>query len=316
MSFTSSQMLALELTSIVCSALSFVCCLFICVSWIIFKQLRILAYSLVFCTAFSTLFRSFFKMFPVYPTGSVICTLQGFSITFGGMGQCLWISTIAIIMYKLTFDDKIRETSKHRQWVIFRRLVCANFGIQLIFGLIPVFTKSYVDIGPWCWIDNNDTLDHVLRWTLYYTWNVVSVVLCLVIYCKLYGYFKKVHDTENTGSDDRIAKAGNMYSRIKYYPLALIIGYGIPTVNRFIDIFTDTPYVLALIMSITTGLFGVILFIIYGKATHLISLYKEVYLKDRSHVDDDASASDDVEAKAPTDTVLNNLTNTNDDEGL
>ena len=329
MSYTEVEIKIIEYSSIICSTISFISCMFIGMSWVCFPHLRTFAYSLVMCAGMSSLVRSFSKMWGSLNTGTVACEIQGCLTTFGGIAQFAWISIIAIVMFTLTFYTDLWLVTHEIKWKRLYKWIIIIFSIALISGLIPVFTKSYGNVGGWCWIVNTTTIDNILRWILFYIWNVISVCLCVYIYVRLHFYFKKVtqpemedsisdsktdikDDYDNENNNDNSRSFNKLYTKIKYYPLALIIGYTIPTFNRIINIFMDVPFGLQLIQAITTGLFGFILCIIYGISPAVIHEYKKALYKRRgiSDINDDRQNIDSTTETVALERTTNDMDET------
>ena len=69
-----------------------------------------------------------------------------------------------------------------------------------------------------------------------------------------------------------------MYNRIKYYPFCLILGYTVSILRRFIELWdVQLGFGWAMAASVTTGLFGFWLLIVYGRLGKLNKLFKQKY---------------------------------------
>ena len=145
--YTAAESVALSTVSIVMSVLSLGCCIFIIICWILFKDLRKLAYGFVFYMAIATTIRQFAKAWGGhFEKGDAFCTMQGFLITYAGLSTFYWIMTTALVMYSMIFhpflwlkEGIIKKCN--------RNSLTINYSIPLIFALLPVFPNRYVPQG-------------------------------------------------------------------------------------------------------------------------------------------------------------------------
>ena len=129
------------------SVLSLGSCLFIIACWILFKDLRKLAYGFVFYMAIATTIRQFAKTWGGnFEEGEALCTIQGFLMIYGGLSTFYWIMTIAFVMYTMIFhpfmwykDGTIEKCNKISLGI--------NYSVPLIFALLPTFTGHYAPTG-------------------------------------------------------------------------------------------------------------------------------------------------------------------------
>merc|ERR1719410_1099448 len=147
-----------------------------------------------------------------------------------------------------------------------------NFIVPFLFAILPVITNDYAPTGGWCWISNMTTTGKVFRWVCFYGQLVLILAFCIFAYCRIYCFLKfsqKASDLKDTHK---------MYNRIKYYPLCLIIGYSVATVRRFIELWdVHLGFGVAMATSVTTGLFGFFLLMVYGRLGKLNKLFKRDY---------------------------------------
>ena len=111
------------------------------------------------------------------------------------------------------------------------------------------------------------------RWVCFYGQLVIILGFIIFAYCKIYYYLrfnKRAKDLKATHK---------MYNRIKYYPLCLVLGYTVAMIRRFIELWdVDLGFGWAMATSVTTGLFGVFLLIVYGRLGKLNKTFNELNL--------------------------------------
>lgn len=57
-----------------------------------------------------------------------------------------------------------------------------NWGLPLVLTLLPLTTKSYGDVGGWCWIQNDTNAAKAWRFVQFYIILVGAVVYNFIIY--------------------------------------------------------------------------------------------------------------------------------------
>lgn len=112
--YTEAQKSLLSTVSVTMSTLSLLSCLFIIMCWVLFKDMRKLAFGFVFYMAIATLIRTQAKMWGGhFEEGSAACTLQGFLMIYGGLSTFYWIMCIAIVMVCHTYSLCVYEVSNN-----------------------------------------------------------------------------------------------------------------------------------------------------------------------------------------------------------
>lgn len=144
-SYTDEQHQALSDLSVITSTVSLISCLCIVICWVMFKDLRNLAYGFVFYMAIATIIRTQSKMWGGYfHKGDAMCTIQGFLITYGGLSTFYWMLTVAMVMHTLIFFPiKWRKAT----WSCKNLSLSINFSVPLLFAILPVLTNDYENVG-------------------------------------------------------------------------------------------------------------------------------------------------------------------------
>mmetsp|Transcript_60395 Transcript_60395/g.99632 ORF Transcript_60395/g.99632 Transcript_60395/m.99632 type:complete len:312 (-) Transcript_60395:41-976(-) len=273
--WSENQLLALEVVSVLFSAVSFLCDALIMLSYYKFKELRKFAYSFVFYIAVANMMREFAKLWGAsFRTGTFGCSLQAFLINYGGLSSFWWIETIAIIMYTMIFVEKFWNIDSQQIQRRKRFFVVVNFSFPFLFALIPLFTGSYGNVGGWCWIVKDNEVDHALRYVCYYGHLILILFICVFVYLRIWLYLRHKLNMDSN-AEAQHGSTVEMYDRIKFYPLCLIIGFGFGAFRRILQSITGNqlPFSFAIIHAVTTGLFGVLVLCFYGRVGQLKQLY-------------------------------------------
>eukprot|EP00485_Elphidium_margaritaceum_P006171 CAMPEP_0202707754 /NCGR_PEP_ID=MMETSP1385-20130828/20043_1 /ASSEMBLY_ACC=CAM_ASM_000861 /TAXON_ID=933848 /ORGANISM="Elphidium margaritaceum" /LENGTH=480 /DNA_ID=CAMNT_0049366539 /DNA_START=58 /DNA_END=1500 /DNA_ORIENTATION=+ len=273
MPYSHEETAVLSAVSVAMSAISLASCLFIILCWCLFKDLRKLAYGFVFYMAIATLLRTFAKTWGGhFQKGDTICSVQGFLMIYGGLSTFYWIMTIALVMYTMIFhpfmwyqEGTIATCNKIA--------LIVNFTVPFFFALLPALTDNYAPTGGWCWIEGTSGGGKALRWVSFYGQLVVILGFCIFAYVRIYVYLRWSKSAEGLHATHK------MYSRIKWYPLCLLLGYTVATLRRFIELWDHKlGFGWAMATSVTTGLFGFFLLLVYGRLGRLNTMFKQRFV--------------------------------------
>jgi len=202
--------------------------------------------------------RDFAKILGSVEDGSVLCSIQGFAVNFGGLSTFWWIQTIAWVLYSTVFSpsiwrhDHLRDDNHDIIEQRERWMMATNYGLPLLISMLPLLSDSYGNIGSHCWIRGDADIDHLMRWLCFYCHLILITMCCVAIY---WWIGQKVRDRE----------FGALFQRIRWYPLCLIIGFGFALLRRSIQIFIDFGVFGQVVHVITTGSFGVFIFVMVGR---------------------------------------------------
>eukprot|EP01084_Bolivina_argentea_P119642 212124_1 len=273
--YTESESIALSISSIVLSSLSLIACVFIIICWILFKELRKLAYGFVFYMAIATSIRTLAKMIGGnFEQGDIMCAIQGFLITYGGLSAFYWILSIAIMMYCIIFYPMWWARDSQRVSKCNKLSLLINWTLPFLFASLPLFAGDYTNTGGWCWISNKGVKGKLFRWISYYGQLVLILIFCIFVYIRIYTYL----ECSEKGSHLKLKGTNKLFNRIKRYPLCLILGFTVAVIRRFVGLWDiQLGFGWAITQSITTGLFGVMLFIAYGRLEKLNKLFRKNY---------------------------------------
>jgi len=220
--------------------------------------------------------RDFAKLLGNLSDGSYLCVLQGFMVNYGGLASFWWIQTIGWVMYSAIFHPKLWRAER---WMIAQRerlMIGTNYGLPLLISALPLLTGSYGNVGHYCWITESTETGRVLRWLCFYVHLLLIIACCALIYTLIGRHIKN-------------KEFGALFQRIRWYPLCLIFGFGFAllrgAVRAFID-FGGFGLWGQIVHAITTGSFGVFVFVLVGRSRGSFKLTKEDNDADLAEVDE------------------------------
>lgn len=240
---TTEEALLLENINVVMSSLSICGSFFIIFCYFKFQGLRTFAFQLVLFVSISDAIAAIGYFLgdsggnadTHLGASDFLCQFQSILISYGSTASMLWSCSIAYTLYKAVLSNPpdprfapvtIGGLRKYYIWVC--------FGIPVITTVIPLFTDSYGDTGGWCWILPEPTINFAWRIVCFYLLLWAVVIYNSVVYYKVYKHF--------------VSRSGEgvnpMISKIKYYPLVLVICFFFDSINAFYEIFTGSDFLL------------------------------------------------------------------------
>ena len=126
-----------------------------------FKTLRKKAFLLVFWMAFTDLAACLVPfLFGLHPKGHV-CVAQAMYSQFFTISSILWCLVISLTLYGAVVLGGSKGNGERSPLLVsFTNntclVHCAVWGFAGVTTLAPLFTKSYGDVGIWCWIKGGD----------------------------------------------------------------------------------------------------------------------------------------------------------------
>ena len=186
------------------------------------------------------------------------------------------------------------------------------FGLINQYNISNIYFCTYIVfnifIGGWCWILGTTTAEKVYRWVCFYGQLVIIFIFCLYTYIRIYIFLNYSEKGKEFAT-----RVNKLYHRIKWYPLCLILGYGVSTFKRFYELFGELPYTWSVLQTITTGLFGFFILLVYGNIGKLNKLfcpkcYKNMKAKhsngDTNDDNNESNSNDDNDNQSKVDTVV------------
>jgi len=265
------------------SILSLLGCLFIICAYLYFKEIRNLAFRLVFYLSIIDAIHSLVFMIPNYRDNdgdSVLCKIQAVGLTFFTLADVLITAEIALVLYVAVVKEKPIE--KLEKW-----LLAVSLGMPLIAAILPFTTSSYGNAKGWCWIPDEGT--HIV-------WIIITLYgpLWVIIAFNIYAYFsviQKINTQINMISEKEDFKR-QLVRKLKFYPIILVICYLPDTVNRIYDFVNsnDPSYALTMIAGASTCLTGILNALLYGFTDVVRQALRRTCLKRRYSTSDSESS--------------------------
>jgi len=160
--------------------------------------------------------------------GSALCTTQGAFQQFFQLAVFFWATIIAVTLYT-------KLVLRHQD-VEFWKLLSIGYGAPLFFTLLPFTTMSYGQTGGWCWIEAEASSDYdagtMWRFLTFYAVLWVCIVLNGTLMYKVTRYVRSVVALAGGDPSESAQKMLATASRLKYYPLILIVCWVPGTINR------------------------------------------------------------------------------------
>ena len=239
------------------SILSLLGCLFIICAYLYFKEIRNLAFRLVFYLSIIDAIHSLVFMIPNYRDNdgdSVLCKIQAVGLTFFTLADVLITAEIALVLYVAVVKEKPIE--KLEKW-----LLAVSLGMPLIAAILPFTTSSYGNAKGWCWIPDEGT--HIV-------WIIITLYgpLWVIIAFNIYAYFSVIQKIKAqlnmfSGKEE---SSRQLVKKLKFYPIILVVCFLVATIDRIYNFihFGEPNYILTIIAGFFICLTGILNAIVYG----------------------------------------------------
>jgi hypothetical protein len=213
-------------TMFIPSLASFIGGIFILVTFFSFQKLRTLTISLLILQTFSEMIFNLshnILFFNPPSDGTIMCNLQGWLISFSRMSSIFYSGIMSAHMYMV-----IRRRGNYELTVpLLKNIIIVVHVVAAILASIPFATNQYSDIGPKCWIAENENgrnrrNGNIMRFTTHYNIIWFVCICCTYVYRDIHKYIKSInrglreHSISGTSmSCDKILHTLNL---LKFYP--------------------------------------------------------------------------------------------------
>lgn len=272
MAFSLSEQETLGYLNLSLFSLSFVSSLFILLCYFLFERLRSFAFRLVTLIALSDCLYSIGHLLGNLEDGP-FCHIQAYIITYFELVSLLVTVLIARSLQRVFLQGDLQVEEDEKWYII------AAWTLPWIVLFLPESTDSYGPSGTFCWIKGHSSIDTAWRFVIFYIWLWSGILYILYVY---YNISKKYSFSQSMNQDD--INKSKVISRMKYYPLTLIICYFFASINRvYLFVAPQNPsFVLSLLHLIFVSLKGVVNSVIYGYTGNAGSTLKS-WLLDKLH---------------------------------
>jgi hypothetical protein len=226
--FSSGESAVVMDVNIVASSLSLLGSLFVVLVYVSFMEIRLSAFRLVVYLEICTFFYSAAVLIGRIEETQTLCTVQAVMISYFGLGSIVWNFIIAYVQYAALLKNTYLENYENK-------LVIVGFGYPVLWTLLPLSTGSYgrTDLGV-CWISlsPNTTSGNAWQMVQFYIPLWISFI-CILYFYKRVRVISRGLLRQFTEPDSENIRKAKLVSRLKYYPILLIINWLPASINRF-----------------------------------------------------------------------------------
>lgn len=189
-------------------------------------------------------------------SSSGLCNLQALLLSYFGLASMMWSVSIAFTLHMAFLRDAPGWSSnevhlKNRKY----QVLC--FGLPCVLTLLPLFSSSYGDTGGWCWIHDDDSISIVWRFLQFYIPLWAAISYNIFVYTKVHRKIKAIQQLDPSSNT-------TMMSRMKYYPLVLIICFTPGTINILFELSGKSSFGLNILHAIFAASQGMMNAVVYG----------------------------------------------------
>lgn len=229
MAHTEEENTLIWLVQLICGSISVVCCLFICICYLLFSSLRGYEFRLIVYLTLSDMIASILYMIPpsdYYP----MCSLQGAVLS---LATNLRLAFSSVIAASIHFTHRGREDMFKQKERSFLFLI---FIMSAIAAGLPYTTSSYGRVEGLCWITIMG--DGYLSGTLW-RFGLLYIPLWIAILYNSWVYYRVIKNIKKLRCSSAIDYSFADYAirRLSLYPAILIIGWLPASIKRIIEIF-------------------------------------------------------------------------------
>jgi len=254
MGFEPAQLSQLTDLKVWLSVLSFLGSVSIVSSYFVFKDLRSIAFRLVFFMSSCDIGYSVANFFG-NPEYGFFCSAQAVMLSFFSVSSMMWTACIAYTLQQAIFGENYHPEDIEKK---LPRYHCFSWTIAIIVTILPAFSDSYGEAGGWCWIQRGG-IHTTWRFFCFYLPMWSTIAYHCWVYSRIYKRLKSL-EAESEFDDNR----SRMMIRIKYYPMILIVCYFFASVNRIAQIFGEPVFSLAVLQIVGTSVRGFVNSLVYG----------------------------------------------------
>lgn len=226
--FSADQTAVVLDVNIIASSFSLLGSLFVILVYISFMEIRVFAFRLVVYLSICNFFYCAAVLIGPIQESQSLCIVQALLISYFGLASIVWNFIIAYVQYSALLKNTYLENYEYR-------LLALGHGYPILWTLLPLTTKSYgqTSLGL-CWISLNYNTSAGNAWQMVQFY----IPLWISCICILY-YFRRVRIASKglmrqfSMTDSENIRKAKLISRLKYYPLLLILNWLPASINRF-----------------------------------------------------------------------------------
>jgi hypothetical protein len=255
-------------TILVCASLSILGCLVIIIFSLFFKKLRSYTFRLVTYLAIADLFASISKnqlgfIIPGYEN-SAWCLTQAILQNYSQMASLFITGIISFSLYEMIVNSNMSIAKNEKLFIT------GSFLLPIVLTPLPLITNSYGDSNGWCWVKYNELIDTF--WMIFEFYGLLMAMILMNAYF-YYRIYKRLAYDECLSLDREVVK--KVMSRIKWYPLILMICFGPSLIHRIYYLIQPSENMwINLASASMCALYGFINAVVYGMTKKVRTVFK------------------------------------------
>lgn len=221
---------AVYLIIAVASIFSVMGSLFILIIYLKYPNLQCFAFRLVVYLSLFNFFESSSQLIPSYKIGSKMCLFQSMLNQFFGLCNILWTGFICLILYFQICGIQSNFVKNEKLYLLLTLLISS---ISII---IPISFSSFGYVGGNCWIKEYE-LGNLFRFVFFFipAWTIICLIT--IIYIKIIRTVQR----ESFLITEMTISSNMVISKLKMYPIVMIVGFLPLTVYRISEVFIYPP---------------------------------------------------------------------------
>ncbi|OMJ91178.1 hypothetical protein SteCoe_6348 [Stentor coeruleus] len=261
----------------ICATLSILGCLLIVILGFTCKKLRTFSYRLIIYLALADLLSSICFIIP--DNDNTLCKVQAIIMNFSQLASILITGCISLSLYVMVAKENFSIAMAEK------KILGGIIIIPLILTIMPLTTNSYGKSQGWCWIDNDSEYKYMWMLVEFYAPLMFILAFNIFAYIKVY---KKFRDTEYSLLETDVK--AKFINRLKFYPLSLVVCFGIAGVHKIYYIAGGQEnFYLDIFAGCVVALYGFVNSIFYGFTKTVKSYLRKTFGNWYSYRDNSSS---------------------------
>jgi len=158
----------------------------------------------------------------------IACYVQGIMRAWGAICSMFLSAAIAFVLH----IKVLRPTSNYFRDVdpYGAKLATFCWVFSFVLSIGPVFTRSYGEVGGFCWIVNTNDVNVTWRYAQVYFWMFLTVIYCAIVWFAISRKLRALSPDMGSETERRA-----IASKLVWYPLILVITRFPGLIERLLD---------------------------------------------------------------------------------